>query len=457
VAWLGAAAVIGSAFALDGRSAFPGSVAAWPVLGTAAILLCGSRAGRGGPWRVSSSRPFVFVGDISYSLYLWHWPLIVLWTSWSGNGIGVLDGPAILAVSIVLAWLTKVLVEDRVRTASFVTARTWRSLATATTVLVPVVAVAFYSTPAPYRGHGDRAHPGAAAVAAAASAPASAAAPASASVKKASRIYPPLVDTPTDQPSYGKCEAGMTRTHSASCTFGDTTDPRLTVALVGDSVAAQWFDVLRSIATRQHWKMITYLRQLCTWTDTVISKGTSTTPYDSCHQWGQSATRDLLRLHPDVILVSSRPTMATPDHPHPDAVSWREIARGMVRPWRQLIAHGTRIIALKETPEMGHNVPDCLSARAGSAAKCGTPAARAVLRATPLEQAVRMTGRGAELIDLNRLICSPTVCSPVVGNIYVYRDDHHLTRTYVATMEPYLQQRLLRSAAIRAASTAKPN
>ena len=82
------------------------------------LILGGSAAGRFGPHRLTSARPMVFVGGISYSLYLWHWPLIVFYTVWSGRAVGALTGPAIVLVAIALSWLTKVWVEDKVRTAS---------------------------------------------------------------------------------------------------------------------------------------------------------------------------------------------------------------------------------------------------------------------------------------------------------------------------------------------------
>ena len=56
---------------------FPGLLALPPCLGTAAVIVAGAR-GRNAAGMLLSTRPFVFVGLISYSLYLWHWPVITL-------------------------------------------------------------------------------------------------------------------------------------------------------------------------------------------------------------------------------------------------------------------------------------------------------------------------------------------------------------------------------------------
>jgi hypothetical protein len=170
-------------------------------------------------------------------------------------------------------------------------------------------------------------------------------------------------------------------------------------------------------------------------------------PYDSCHEWGQSATRDVLKMHPDVVITTARPVLGTPDHPTPGARAWTEIGAGAAQYWKQFTDAGIKVVAIKETPEMGRNIPDCLSAPDGSSARCATPTSSAVLHGTPLEQAVAHTPTGAFMVDLNRHICGPEVCSPVVGNVVVYRDEHHLTKTYAATLLPYLREQLLATGA----------
>ena len=82
--WAGLAMIVGSQFILNGSTPFPGWIALLPVGGTLALIAGGSSRARLSPWRLTSARPMTFLGGISYSLYLWHWPLIACWTAWRG-------------------------------------------------------------------------------------------------------------------------------------------------------------------------------------------------------------------------------------------------------------------------------------------------------------------------------------------------------------------------------------
>jgi peptidoglycan/LPS O-acetylase OafA/YrhL len=466
LAWLGLAAIVVSALMMSGGSAFPGWIALFPVLGAALVLVCGSGAAKLGPARVTASAAFVFVGDISYSLYLWHWPLIVFWLAYQGGTIGVLDGPAIAVASIVLAWLTKVFVEDRVRQAKVVTRHTSVSLATALAVVVPAVLVTVFlsNQPTAVRAKVDAAHPGAAALLSDPPTPTPAGGGPSPTGKpgqpntpapntpapntpapssSSSETVPPLAGVPHDIPltSHNGCEVATYSAQLKHCSFGDTKDPVLTVALVGDSHAGQWSSVLDSIGKRQHWKFVAEVHAACRWTSTMTVLFGK--PMTACHDWGVAVLNDLItNIKPDVVITSERPSTGTVDHPQSDAQSWKEIGQGMAQYADSLAAHGIASVAIQETPEPNINVPDCLAARTGSITSCSAPAATALLNNTPIDAAAHADPQLA-VIDMNDLICDPTTCAPVVGGLVVYRDEDHLTESYTLSLLPYLQDRLL--------------
>jgi hypothetical protein len=101
---------------------------------------------------------------------------------------------------------------------------------------------------------------------------------------------------------------------------------------------------------------------------------------------------------------------------------------------------------------MGRNVPDCLSAIHGNVPACTVPRSDAVVPDSPIERAAALVGPRVTVVDMNSLICRPQRCLPVVGNVVVYLDEHHLTEAYTRTLEPYLQARLLAVPALRRAS-----
>jgi hypothetical protein len=117
-----------------------------------------------------------------------------------------------------------------------------------------------------------------------------------------------------------------------------------------------------------------------------------------------------------------------------------EVGRGLGRYWARLLAHRIPVVAIRETPEPGFDEPKCLRSR--SVRQCSVPRRTAIATRTPVTVAESYVHGRASLIDLNRYICAVR-CSPVVGNVEVYRDKHHLTRRFALTLAPYVERALL--------------
>ncbi|HET6826680.1 MAG TPA: acyltransferase, partial [Amnibacterium sp.] len=115
LAWLGWATIAGTAVAFTGSLPFPSWTAVIPVLGAVAVIWANASSGAWSPARATALRPVQGLGDISYSVYLWHWPLLVLVPSALGRSMTTLDKVVVIAVALVLAFLTKRYIEDRFR------------------------------------------------------------------------------------------------------------------------------------------------------------------------------------------------------------------------------------------------------------------------------------------------------------------------------------------------------
>ena len=441
-AWVGLAAILVSAAAYSTSTPFPGSAAVLPVGGAVLLLVFGYSGSRWSTARIATSRPMVFVGDVSYAAYLWHWPLIILWLAARGGTIGVLDGPLILVATLGLSWATKVWVEDPIRRAPRIARSTTASLAVASMAVVPVVlTTAYLSGLTEYDGELDAEHPGAAALA----------------DHPDYRVGNVDVETLLPPLESVREDLQLTAANSCSgvgqrlCTFGEVADPTLTVALVGDSHAGHWSSAMARIAERQDWKLVTAIRDGCAWTSAVqvdIGGGRST----ACHAWGADVKRRLLdEVRPDVVVLSDRAIRGTFDHPEADPVSWAQMGQGTAEYAADLAAEGIRVVALRETPEPGHDVPDCLASVDGSVRGCSTPSGRAVREGTPLVVASEELGAQLPLVDLTDLFCVRAVCPPAIGDVIVYRDAHHLTEVYSLALVPYLEKRLLATGAFAAA------
>ena len=438
--WAGLAAVIYSAFTLTGASPFPGWIALLPVGGAVAMIASGGAAGRLGPARLTSARPMVFLGGISYSLYLWHWPIINLYSVWHGKAPGLVAGPVLVAAAVLLAWLTKVFVEDKVRLSPLLSGHGWRSVSVALAAAVPVALVWVYlASPVTWSGRlPATGYPGAAALAST-----------TAADIPPQPILPPVQDATADMPKYwlDNCLDATIASKEKVCTFGDTKNPVLTVAMVGDSIDGNWFPALDQIALQRHWKLVTDLHGTCEWTATLMVDASTGNPYTACQQWGQAALNDMeTKIKPNVVITSGLPEDGTVAHPAPGPAAFKAIGAGMARYWKDLESHGIAVVAIKETPLMNFPEPDCIAQYGRTSPKCAVPRAKAIPPDPPTVRASRDTGGKVPVINMDNFICGPTVCQPVVGNVLVYLDGRHLTAAFDQTVTKYLEPRLLKAA-----------
>ncbi len=434
--WAGLGMVLASPFALRGTAAFPGAVALLPTGGSALLIVGGSASGRFGPARLMSVRPMVFLGGISYSLYLWHWPIIVLYQSYRDRPISPESGVALAALAVLLAWLTKITVEDPIRLSRIFAGHRWRSVCTALTAAVPAGLVSVYlvSLPAVWDGGLGANYPGAAALAN------------PARHVRPEPVRPALATLQAAMPKYWQQGCLDYEAAPKACVYGDTKSPVLTIALVGDSVAGNWFPALEQIAVQRHWKLVTELHAQCTWTATMMVDKANA-PYTTCHDWGVNVLHDLVtKIRPDVVVTSALAGRGTVSHPTPGPQAYADAAAGMAQYWRQLEASKISVVAIRETPTIYTLVPGyCVSQHGPSSSACDEPTSQAVLPDPPTELAAQQLGGTVKDIDMNSFICGPTECAPVVGNVMVYLDSDHLTNSYAETLAPFLLPRLLRS------------
>lgn len=144
LAWAGFAAIAWSVVALDDTSGFPGSVAAVPVLGTAAVLIAGMRTEPTAPVSILGTRVLVYLGDISYSLYLVHWPLFTITAALIGADFSLPTQLLLIGVTVVCAAIMYHAFENPIRRSRTLAARPWWSLAIVPVGVALVFAVAAF-------------------------------------------------------------------------------------------------------------------------------------------------------------------------------------------------------------------------------------------------------------------------------------------------------------------------
>ena len=444
VAWAGVAAIMVAGLWFDGASMFPGWIALLPVLGTAAVIAAGGTASRLTPAPWLSLRPMTFVGDISYSVYLWHWPLIIVWPYVTGVVMRSVDKVAIFALTIVLAWLSKIWVEDPARTRPLLAAAPWRSFAFAGAGMAVVVVAGFGVTLEVDKRSDHAAEQLEVAKSSGcfgpqAMVPANRCTP----VEGSGQLVPPpeVVDAQNRQPAYPGCQAGGTTAVPRNCELGaPATEADRVVALVGDSHATQWFPAFDQLGKDLGWQVLTFTKSGCPFTASlrVLPDEQTDEMMLSCQTWNE-AVRDVL-VASDVSYVFTAAFSTAYGFEPPDGLALRQPGSdGFIALWSELADAGIEVFAIADVPRtQGDNVPNCLAAHPGDRMACSVPRSEALPGSALVAAATGATDERIHLVDLTDQFCDAQVCYPVVGDLIVYRDYSHIAVDYSLALVPYL-------------------
>nr|WP_281407758.1 MULTISPECIES: acyltransferase family protein [unclassified Mesorhizobium] len=412
VAVLGMVAVVASAILFSNATAFPGYNALLPTLGAGLIIAAGTI--RIGWFRGLDIAALRYVGDRSYSIYLWHWPLIIFYTAQRGS-IGVVDGLLLIVVTLAVSELSYRFVEEPYRHSR--SRLEWRPLIDGTMAVGLCVAMAGGLLFAIQRQTidigliGTPDYPGPAALLA------------NAAVPEGVKLLPPLSSLGRDLPVIYEthCHRDQRSTNGEGCLLGDPQGTRA-IAIMGDSHAAQWVPALDKIAKDRKWKFFVFTKAACPVTRiTVQDEGK---PYPECAIWREKVIAEIARLKPDFVFTSQSNYTSVPQD---------VMVEGLRSVWAELAGQGVHVIAIRNTPFSRFDPRTCLGT---DPAKCSNP--RAEVEQENVSALAAQGVQGATAVDLNDAICAKDVCPAVVGNIVVLRDNHHLTATYALALAPYL-------------------
>lgn len=440
--YAGIVTILLCAYFYDRNTPFPGYAALLPVLATAAVIT----AHRADRWwdagSVLAVRPARFVGDISYSLYLWHWPLIVIAPFVPFWGLSIWNRLALLALCFVLAWLTKRFIEDPARSWRFFRERrprTTMAYVAGAMVVTTVLAGGAYVLQQP------RYEAAATELQRTQAAPPECFGAASGRTNGLGPIEPTCVNRDlqgvvipsagfgnADRPDHADCLVTLNDADLVSCTFGSDAENAPRIALIGDSHAYALIDPLIAIAEDRGWALTTYLKGACPWNDEPLPGSDAFTA--SCDSW-RTKLKDELAGSSFLAVF----TTALTDH---DASSGELAAQadGFVSAWSWLPDPDIPIIAVVDNPVWPDDPNKCL--RSSPATECTVDREDALVENSPLERAATdAQSRGARVTILNftDTYCDELTCHSVIGGANVYRDSDHLTKTFALTLRPYFE------------------
>lgn len=404
-ALIGALAITASIALLNDHVSYPGLWALAPTFGTAALIF-GLDAGRYsvGLTRAMTVRPMVRIGDMSYSLYLWHWPVAVFMTAmWPGaGGLAIMSG---LVVTALLGSAAYELVERPIHRMPLPALGLPRVLAAGAGSVVLTVGLAVGASALTGRSDAE--------------------------------VTALIAGAANDRgPNYENgCHLGFDDIEQPDCRFGRVGGPR--VVLFGDSHAAQWFTAVVKAGEEAGWEVNAWTKTSCPSVDVTIWYAPSRSVYDACNTWRKDRMSALIENPPQLVMLANSAhyygwiydeTRKRGAGRMPAETLWLEGVKNIVE---KLIAAGVPVVQLHNTPQMYASYRDCLSRGAWNA--CARPRSEALAGLPRPELESPLTMR----LDLSSALCSAHHCSAVIDQAIAYRDSHHLTASHAATLYQY--------------------
>jgi peptidoglycan/LPS O-acetylase OafA/YrhL len=393
IPWLGLVGIGIAAFNFDENTAFPGINAVLPVAATA--LLIGSIS----IWPrffndLSNNRISQWLGAISYPLYLWHWPALVLPSSAMGRPLRVRERIFCILLTIILAHFTSKYIEQPVRHKNIKGKKIYLFFAatTAASLVAGLIITSTASSMISVRGTDYKFN---------------------------------LVDVMEKPAVYGdNCHSNYGETESGECTYGDLTS-KTTIVLYGDSHAAQWFPALEELANERGFKLVSLTKSACPAVD-VPRADQGAFKNVHCQKWRDNSIARIQKIHPAGVITSSFQYF-TPPSGYSDANKWWK--DGQVRLLDALRGSSEHLIYISDTPRPVRDIPNCLASRDSHSCDSTEKTAVKIIQ-------------GFEKIDPTPWLCSK-YCPAIQNGYVVYRDASHISVAASLALKPQLEAALM--------------
>nr|WP_269439059.1 acyltransferase family protein [Arthrobacter caoxuetaonis] len=442
--WTGLAAMLSAGFLIDVEGSFPGYIALWPLLAAALIIIAGSTGSRIGVDRFLSWKPVVGLGGISYALYLWHWPVLVIYMAWRGReAVGLPGGSAVIALSLILSWLTTRLAERPVLGLGFMKKKPGQAVAIlvlAALVAAPAAgwqyanrieaeaaAAAHTRELAEAKARGamftqeQKDNPGALALLAEAPPAGDPAAP----------VIPSLDELGGQWVQVGpKCEEVLkpvgNETAAENCQHLAGKDGAKRILAIGNSHTQQWSGPLTLMAEKYGYDVVFLFKGACQ-----FGTGSEGRAQD-CVDFNTAALNYALEQKPDAVFTVA--TAAQPETPEEHAVN------GLADAASQLQEAGIQVVGIRDTPRFAFDMITCIKEEGVNGAGCNTLLPDKLAAVSPVEELGAQVP-GMVFMDLTDKVCPDGACPPVIGNVYVYMDTNHLTAAFTRSTLPFFDDR----------------
>jgi peptidoglycan/LPS O-acetylase OafA/YrhL len=432
----GLALIAYSSFAYSTELAFPGYWALIPVLGAAAVIWGSSNDGALG--RVFALKPLQWLGTQSYSIYLWHWPIVTLLPYALGADLDTLGKIFALALTLLLAKVTTAFIERPFlaggRVPRFKPATVFASLIIVSLILVGSAAVGIEQAKASIEAEKKKTDAQFNGVIDCFGAGARAPGKEACTNPKLKELFPPLASAAADsfwpegcptetredvQPSF--CEVGNGKSE-------------IRIALVGDSHAKQYAAAFRDLAAQNNWSVEIFVKGGCPFSKASRIREDSVLT-EACNKYVDNVEKIILKKQYDLVITSQRNGVAW--IPTNNQSQEETAIAGLKATWSSLVAKGIPVLAIKDSPMPVPKVIRCLEIK--TLKECSPRRSEAFLFDPQVQASKRSGSDLVRLVEFDDIYCNSSVCFPVIGNVVVYRDENHLTSTFTRTLARFLK------------------
>ncbi len=400
--------VIASAVVINPYLSYPGFPALIPSFGAALIIAAGHHLILIENTSNPLTHPFlVWIGDRSYSLYLWHWPILILGFSMGFQG-HAFQTLLLVLFSFFIAALSFLLIELPFWKGRWSHAKP-RHVLLVSLLVMAMMALTLY--------HGLRQLPRQTVTV---------------DLSNQWRMDLPIIYRMP-------CDAWYDNARVEPCIFGTKTAQK-TVILVGDSVLAQWFSLIHLVFPEPYWRIIVLTKSSCAMVDEDYFYERIGKIYQVCAKWRDAVLDELDKIKPDVIITGSASTYGF------NEIQWKE---GSSRVFDRLNRTAKTVIIIPGTPSLGFDGPGCLSRNISPEGWINREACLAKDRSRLVNPVTMLLRQAADrfpnvhLLDLNEFVCPRGNCSAIsTDGIVVFRDSQHLTDSFVRSRFPIIQSRI---------------
>lgn len=492
--WLGLLGLTITTLFIPETALFPGVLALVPTLSTALIIICGL----GRQLSLLTNPVMRYFGRISYSLYLWHWPVLILPAVALAHSLSLAEKLLAIFLSILLASLTARWIESPMRKGwalgTMSQRNAWTAVASVTLILVACVgvhaqtAVSGVKTKSTLSKDQKSAELTSLLKSALPAETKTVTAPASSATPQGKQ-QPVATPSATTQPNlpadYAATVTSGTRAatldfpvpkdldpslQSASndkaitykdgchteenepastkpCIYGDPNGNQ-TVVLFGDSHALSWFPAFNAVSKLKHWRLLSLTMSACTPADIPAYNPATQALMANCPLWRKATIKRIAAENPYLVLIASSRSWATTDSSGKVVTGDARTVlfdAGMKRTIEALKPTALHVIYLEDTPGQQQDPPLCLSQHPKSTLTCTTPVSQSINAAWQDEEHAIASFEGIGIIDPSYWVCPTDPCPVVIGNLEIFQDQSHLTATYSEAMAPIMASALQRA------------